>query len=113
MPTKDYTGATDEAMAEVMEEEGDVSAMNLKEPVLFASGGKDSMRHGGHPMVPASHDEDSAIDDDIDRALAKLGADGEELSERSALLEARRRMIELEWIGRMADASAPASGGAR
>ena len=109
MPTKDHIGARDE----VTEEGGDVSAMNLKEPVLFAGGDRDSKCHSGHPMVAVSQDEACAIDDDIDRALAKLGADVEELSERSALLEARRRLIDLEWIGRMVDASARASGGAR
>ena len=107
MPTKDHTGATAEAAtAEVTEKEGDVSAMNLKELGLFASGGRDSGHHSGHPMVPASRDEDCAIDDDIDRALAKLGADGEALSERIALLEARSRIIEIDWIGRVVDASA-------
>lgn len=77
--------------------------MNLKGPTLFAGSGRDSGRHIGHPMVAASRDEARAIDDDIDRALAALGADEERLSERSALLEVRRRMMALKWLSRMVD----------
>jgi hypothetical protein len=76
--------------------------MNLKETVFFAGGSRSNGRRIGHPLVPASRAEARAIDDDIERALATIGADDEALSERSARLEGRTSLIDLDWIARLA-----------